>query len=429
MNRVIPSVFQGEEPLLDLEVYFRKTLLAAGNQVFVQLLQRRVDQIDAAYQPRAEQIRMGRRPLRTATLFGPVQIQRDYYYDGQKGHCPADAALGFEGSCTPALARLICRSAAQQAYGAASRDLQEYGGVEVDERQIQRTVLRIGPDTQGWLHKQPASKQAVPVMYLGCDGTGAPMRREELVGRKGKGPDGQAKTREVKLGAVFTQHVRDEKGRPIRDHASTTYLASFESVEQFAPQLRQEAIRRGVGQAEQVVFLSDGAAWTEELQRQNFPNAVSILDFYHAAERVHALAKATVGAQDRAAKQQASRWIKQLLRDQVDRVIGEARAAMPEQGQNRQLAREQIDFLSGHKSRMRYGTYRRKGWFIGSGVVEAGCKTVIGKRLKQSGMFWTETGASCVLNFRTLLLSSRFDGFWRDRQNDLAARNDPLPLS
>jgi len=425
----MPSVFQRDEQLLDLEVQFRKTLLAAGSLVFEQLLQQRVDQIDAAYQPRAEQVRMGRRALRTSTLFGQVQIQRDYYYDGQKGHCPADAALGLEGCCTPALARLICRSAAEQSYGAASRDLQEYGGIEVQERQIQRTVLRIGPDTQTWLQKQPCGTRAVPVMYLGCDRTGAPMRPEELVGRKGKGPEGQAKTREVKLGAVFTQHVRDEKGRPIRDHSSTTYLASFDTVEDFAPQLRQEAIRRGVGQAQQVVFLSDGAAWTEELQRQNFPNAVSILDFYHAAERVHALARATVGAQDGAAKKQASRWIKHLLRDRVDRLIGEARTALPKSGQNRKLAQEQIDFFNGHKNRMQYGMYRRKGWFIGSGVVEAGCKTVIGKRLKQSGMFWSENGASCVLNFRTLLLSSRFDGFWRDRQNDLAGKNDPLPLS
>jgi len=425
----MPSAFHRDEQLLDLEVHFRKILLTAGSQVFGRLLQQRVDQMDADYPPRAEQIRMGRRPLTTATLFGQVQIQRDYYYDGDKGHCPADAALGLEGCCTPALARLICRSAAQQPYGAASRDLQEYGGVEVEERQIQRTVLRTGPDTQAWLHKQPCSTQAVPVMYLGCDGTGAPMRREELVGRKGKGSDGQAKTREVKLGVVFTQHVRDEKGRPIRDHASTTYLASFDRVEDFAPQLRQEAIRRGVGQAGQVVFLSDGAVWTEDLQRQNFPNAASILDFYHAAERVHALAKATVCAEDGAAKKQANRWIKHLLRDQVDRVITEARVALPKRSPNRQLAQEQIDFLNGHKNRMKYGTYRRKGWFIGSGVVEAGCKTVIGKRLKQSGMFWSETGASCVLNFRTLLLSSRFDAFWRDRQNDLAAKNDPLPLS
>jgi hypothetical protein len=77
---------------------------------------------------------------------------------------------------------------------------------------------------------------------------------------------------------------------------------------------------------------------------------------------------------------------------------------------------------------MLYGTYRKKGWFIGSGVIEAGCKTVVGKRLKQSGMFWSETGATCILNFRTLLLSERFDAFWRDRQNQSSARNDVLAL-
>src|SRR3989454_6870363 len=163
----MPSVFQRDEQLLDLEVHFRRTLLAAGGQVFQQLLQQRVDQIDAAYQPRAEQIRMGRRPLTTATLFGQVQIQRDYYYDGYKGHCPADAALGFEGCCTPALARLICRSAAQQPYGAASRDLQEYGGVGGEGRQIQRTRFRTCPHTPTGVQKQPRNTQALPVMYPG----------------------------------------------------------------------------------------------------------------------------------------------------------------------------------------------------------------------------------------------------------------------
>ena len=78
---------------------------------------------------------------------------------------------------------------------------------------------------------------------------------------------------------------------------------------------------------------------------------------------------------------------------------------------------------------MLYGTYRKQGWFIGCGVVEAGCKTVVGKRLKQSGMFWSETGATAVLHLRTLLLSERFDHFWADRLNTLAARNDTLALS
>lgn len=413
--------------MLELEREFRTALLAAGAGVFGKLLQQRVDQIDADFQPKAKQEQMGRRPLTVATLFGEVPIKRDYYYDGEQGHCPSDAALGLESHFTPALARLICRSAAEQPYGAASRDLLEYGAIQVDERQIQRVVLRIGPDTEPWLEAQQGSPQAAPVFYISCDGTGAPMRKEELVGRKGKQPDGQAKTREVKLGAVFTQHTRDEEGRPIRDHQSTTYVGSFDKAEDFAVILRQDARRRGVALAQQVVFLSDGAAWTEEIQRQNFSEAVSILDFYHAAERVHTLARAT-SPDDTAAKKQAGRWIKDLLRDKVASVIDQARQLSPPNKEKLETTQEQLQFLTAHQDRMLYGTYRKKGWFIGSGVIEAGCKTVVGKRLKQSGMFWSESGATCVLNFRTLLLSQRFDAFWRDRQNQSSARNDVLAL-
>jgi len=413
-----------------MEIHFRSGLLVAGRNVFARLLQDKADQVDRDYQPKSDQHRHGRRPLVVATLFGSVTLDRDYYYDGNEGHCPVDAALGLEGSFTPALARLMCRSAAQQPYGAASRDLQEYGGIQVDERQIQRVVQRIGPEVEPWLEALPQSSQAAPILYASCDGTGAPMRPEELIGRKGKQPDGTAKTREVKLGALFTQHTRDEKGRPIRDHQSTSYVASFEAAEDFAKLFRAEAQRRAIAQAGQVVFLSDGALWAEEIQRQNFPGAVSILDFYHAAERVNALAKIFAPADAPAAKQQAGRWIKLLLKDQVATVIDQAKALLhTARGQNRSLAQEQTGFFQAHQQRMAYGTYRQKGFFIGSGVVEAGCKTVIGKRLKQSGMFWSQRGATSVLNFRTIHLSHRFDAFWRDRQNTAAARNDTLALT
>ncbi len=413
--------------MLELEREFRTALLAAGAGVFGKLLQQRIDQIDANFQAKPKQVHIGRRPFTVATVFGEVPIKRDYYYDGEQGHCPADAALGLESHFTPALARLICRAAAEQPYGAASRDLLEYGAIQVDERQIQRVVLRIGPDTEPWLEAQQGNPQASPVIYISCDGTGAPMRKEALVGRKGKQPDGQAKTREVKLGAIFTQHTRDEKGRPIRDYRSTSYVGSFDKAEDFALILRQDAQRRGVALAQQAVFLSDGAAWTEEIQRQNFSEAVSILDFYHAAERVHTLARVTT-PDDAAAKKQAGRWIKDLLKDKVSSVIDQARQLTPRNSEQRQTAQEQVQFLTAHQERMLYGTYRKKGWFIGSGVIEAGCKTVVGKRLKQSGMFWSEIGATCVLNFRTLLLSQRFDAFWRDRQNQSSARNDVLAL-
>lgn len=419
-----PLLQQLPTSLLQMETTFRQLVVQSAGQIFGPLLQQRVDQIDASYQSRPQMRRHGRRPLQVATLWGPIRIERDYYLSEQGGHCPADAALGLEGSATPALARLVCRAAAQQPYGAASRDLAEYGSIEVEERQIQRMVQQIGPDCEQWLSSQPSSGQAVPVMYISCDGTGTPMRKAELEGRKGRQEDGSAKTREVKLGAVFTQHKVDTEGRPMRDHDSTTYVGGFQNAQEFGLLLRQEARRRAVGAAKQVVFISDGAAWTEEIPRQCFAGAVSILDFYHAAERVHQLAGLL---QPQQPKKLAGRWIKLLLKDQIATVIAQAKS-MQQAWPDLVDSDDNVGFFERHQDRMRYGHYRKQGWFIGSGVVEAGCKNVVGKRLKQSGMFWSEPGATCVLNFRTLLLSNRFDSFWKDRHNAHAAKNDALTL-
>lgn len=412
-------------PLLQMETTFRQLLLQSAGQIFGPLLQQRVNQIDSQYQPPPQLRRHGRRLLQVDTLFGPIELQRDYYVGPQGGHCPADAALGLEGSSTPALARLVCRAAAQQPYGAASRDLAEYGSLAVDERQIQRLVQQLGPACEPWLANQPSNGKAVPTLYVSCDGTGTPMRKSELQGRKGRQDDGSAKTREVKLGAVFTQHQVDEEGRPIRDHDSTTYVASFQSAHEFGLLLRDEARRRAIGAAGQVIFLSDGAAWAEEIPRQCFAGAVSILDFYHAAQRVHQLAALVAPEQS---NKLASKWTKLLLKDQVSKVIAQAKLLRQSQSAFSDPD-DNLGFLERHQDRMRYGHYRKQGWFIGSGVIEAGCKNVVGKRLKQSGMFWSESGATCVLNFRTLLLSNRFDSFWRDRLNTHASRNDSLALA
>lgn len=416
------------EPLggLEWEQDFRDALIATGRSLFGPMLQNRVDQIDDAFTPQVNQRLIGRRSLGVSTLFGEIRIQRDYYLSGDGGHYPADAALALEGCATPALARLISRAAAQQPYGAASRDLADYGAIQVDERQIQRVVNQIAPDVEPWLADLPESRVPVPVLYVSCDGTGTPMRGEELVGRKGKQPDGSSKTREVKLGAVFTQHVTDEEGHPIRDHDSTSYVASYAPSAEFSLLLRAEARRRGVGAATQVVFLSDGAAWAEEIGDLCFSGCASILDFYHGCERLHELAKALDASQ---AKQRTARWKRLLLRDRVATVIQQGRALQKQRTEDPITVEENLSFLERHQERMRYGTYRKNGWFIGSGVIEAGCKTVVGRRLKQSGMFWSESGATGVLNFRTLLLSGRFDAFWLDRANHHAARNDVLALA
>src|SRR5262249_34493842 len=161
----------------------------------------------------------------------------------------------------------------------------------------------------------------------------------------------------------------------MRDHDSTTYVGSFQNAQEFGLLLRQEARRRAVGAAKQVVFLSDGAAWTEEIARQCFAGAVSILDFYHGAQRGHQLAGLL---QPQQPKKQAGRWIKLLLKDQIGTVIAQAKAlqqALPDLVD----PEDNLGFLERHRERMRYGYYRKQGWFIGSGVVEAGCKHVVGK--------------------------------------------------
>ncbi len=156
-------------------------------------------------------------------LFGCFPLVRDYYYHAGKkqGHYPADAALGLEVGYTPALARILCLEGADESgYQKAELHLAEIGGISVSARQIQRVVQRIGSAAQACRNARcgPSSERTdAPVFYVSADGTGAPMRPEELEGRQGKQADGKAKTRQVYLGCVFTQHELDDEGQPVRD--------------------------------------------------------------------------------------------------------------------------------------------------------------------------------------------------------------------
>jgi hypothetical protein len=402
----------------------RKLLLQAGARLLEPVVQLLVDQYDAAFQAHPKQRFAGRRSLMIQGLFGRMQIHRDYYFDGEVGHCPADAALALEGAYTPALARLVCRSAAQHPYQQASRDLLEYGGIAVSERQIQRLAQRIAPALGPWLKTQPM-QSAQAVMYVCADGTGVPMRKDELLGRKGRQDDGSAKTREVKLGCVFLQTEIDEKGHPIRLEDSTSYIGSFEPAAEFGALLRQEAQRRGVAHAHPLVMIGDGAAWIWELARVNFAGAVLILDFYHALQHLHALVESLWGKESAEGKKRIKRWKGWLLNDKAGQIVGEARAQM-EKGLDIEKSEREIGYLEKNLEKMTYGTFRKAGYFIGSGVIEAGCKTVVGKRMKGSGMFWSQEGGQDILDLRCALLSDRLDSFCKDRASSLAARNDTL---
>jgi Uncharacterised protein family (UPF0236) len=434
------SQFEAQPPngldVQQLEVLVRTAVFKPANAVVGYLLQSAADRIDERYQPRPGQVRKGRQTIRVQGLFGSFDLTRDYYYHAGKkqGHYPADAALGLEVSYTPALARLIGLEGADAAsYQKAETHLAETGGIPVAARQIQRVVQRVGVWAQAWQARefQPQQCEAcdAPVLYVSADGTGAPMRAAELVGRAGKQADGTAKTRQVYLGCVFTQHRTDEKGRPVRDWESTTYVSSLEPIAVFGPLLRREALRRGMGQAPQVVLLIDGAEGLENMGRSCFAGSLQIVDFYHALEHAGHVLEALLGSKQHPAYQSRHHhWAKRLLKNGVAALIAQTRREALTAGRGKAVE-QQLGYFVRNIARMQYGRFRQQGLFIGSGVIEAGCKSIIGSRCKQSGMFWSRTGAENILAFRCIHASRRLNKFWKYRLGQQAARNDALPLA
>jgi hypothetical protein len=432
--------FQAGQPngaaVQQLEVLVRTAIFQPANALVGHLLQAAADRVDAAYQPKPGEQRKGRETLIVAGMFGSFPLQRDYYHHAGKrqGHHPADAALGLEGGHTPALARLVCLEGADEtSYQKAEHHLQETGGIELPARQIQRLVQRVGPAAQAWQEREVQPAECAPcdaaVMYVSADGTGAPMRKSELAGRSGKQADGTAKTRQVYLGCIFTQHQVDEAGHPIRDWESTTYVSSLDSIDEFGPLLRREAIRRGLGTAGKVVLLIDGAEGLAHMGRRCFQDALQIVDFYHAMEHAGEVLEALLGSKEHPDhKPRLRRWAKRLLRNGVSGLIAQSRQEARQHGRTA-VVEAALGYFVNNVPRMQYGTFRAQGLFIGSGVIEAGCKTLIGSRCKQSGMFWSVPGAENILALRCIYASRRLDAFWKTRLDQHAARNDALPLA
>lgn len=415
-----------------LERLVRVAIFQSANELVGFLLQEAADKIDAGYEPKRGQHRKGRVRLEAQGMFGRFVLWRDYYYAPrtQLGHYPADAALGLEIGYTPALARLICLEAVdEQSFEKAQEHLRETGGIDISAQQIQRVIQRVGAGAQQWQERETQPQPCdAPIMYVSGDGTGVPLRPEELAGRKGKQADGSAKTRQVYLGCVFTQHKQDDKGHPMRDHDSTTYVATLGTVEEFWLILRKEARRRGSGTAGKIILLLDGASGLANQGRINFPGCLQIVDFYHAMEHLKKLLEALHGKGHPDFKQHYGRWTKLLLKDGVQKIIEQARQSSVET--NCQEAVESaLHYFVTNVERMQYGTFRKQGYFIGSGVIEAGCKTVVGSRCKQSGMFWSQTGAENILRLRCIKLSRSWENFWKCRANTHAAQNDLLPLA
>ncbi len=360
------------------------------------------------------------------TVLSPVEVQRAYYYCGvcEGGVIPKDQELDIVGTgFSPGVRRMIGRVGGKEAFAEGHRDLKELAGVRVKSKQVERVAEAIGEqieaaamqERKALLSGQVLPWKAVPKLYSALDGTGVPVVPRETQGRAGKDETRQAKTREAKLGCVFTQTGLDKKGRPVRDEASTSYVGAIEMAEPFGWRIYAEALRRGLSRAELVIILGDGAPWIWGIANEHFPGAIQIVDLYHAREHLSNLGKILYGPGSPRWKRWTAARYEELDAGEVEAVVA-ALQRVRTRGPNAQAeVRKAIAYFQSHAERMRYAEFRRQGLFVGSGVMEAGCKTLIGLRLKQSGMRWTVRGANAIIALRCCELSGRWEEFWENR--------------
>jgi hypothetical protein len=221
----------------------------------------------------------------------------------------------------------------------------------------------------------------------------------------------------VKLGCVFSQTRWDQKGYPIRDLDSSTYTGAIETAEAFGQRLFREAGQRGWSRARKKVVMGDGAEWIGNLAARHFPGALLIVDLYHARQHLWEVVRTL--HPNHAVKQKA--WMKihqkRLLdKGKIEKLMGVLRSVRSRCPEVREKLRTEADYFERNAERLRYPSFRRQHLSGGSGVIEAGCKTVIASRLKRSGMFWTVRGANAILALRCSSLNGHFEDYWESRR-------------
>lgn len=372
------------------------------------------------------------RTKQVLSVLSRIRVRRAYYHCSpcQEGVIPKDSDLDVVAtSFSPGVRRLMGRVGGKEPFAEGRRDLEELAAIVVTTKEVERVSEAIGEQMAAIAGKQRVAAfsgrivllpKPVPKMYIAIDGTGVPMVPRETQGRQGKDPGGKAKTREAKLGCVFTQTAVDDEGRPVRDDESTSYVGAIETSERFGPRIFTEAIRRGIRCAEKVIVLGDGAPWIWTLAGEHFPAATQIVDLYHAREHLSDLAKVLYGPGTSKAQDWAKARIDELDDDEsdargVETVLAAMRRLRPTAETAQDELRKAMEYFQTNAERMRYRQFRQQGLFVGSGVVEAGCKTIVGRRLKQSGMHWTVRGANAILTLRCWDLSGRWEQFWEAR--------------
>lgn len=363
------------------------------------------------------------------TVVGRVEISRPYYLcpHCHTGRFPADRELDVENTAfSPGVRRMQAVVGQQIPFDHGRQQMKLLADLEVTSKAVERTAEAIGENIAAGeqaeiqramqLDLPMILGQRVPVLYVQMDATGIPVVKKETVGRPGKTEGQLARTRDAKLGCVFTQTTWDQEGYALRDPDSTSYVGAIETAEEFGKRIYLEAWKRGWSRAEKKVVLGDGAEWIWNIAAQYFPGAIQIVDLFHARQHLWELARKLYPNQD--AEQRRWMMVHQDLLDEgnIEALVAALRATDASSPEVADKIRVEAGYFQTNMERMRYPKFRGQHLFVGSGVIEAGCKTIIGSRCKQSGMFWTVRGANAILALRCCYFNGRFEDYWEARR-------------
>jgi hypothetical protein len=453
----------GEGDLQTLEQSVLTACLSLGRTVMEQVLNHAGEQAERPARRDGEcghrQRLVGMRPKQLHTLMGKVTIRRAYYQcvvaeeqqsaECRHGQAPYDSVWGpLTGRTSPGVQRLLGKLVARMTLSEAVETFSSLLPLPMSERQALNLIQPVGEalreqeDEQVQaLFEQAAHKETHPSeqssvlglpirrLYIETDGVTARLRRGSVPMEEAEAKGKADVYREIKVGAVFEGIPGRERselapGVFLDEPGPIKYLARRMSAEAFGRFLYALAQRGGLDRALEVVLLGDGARWIRRVAEEHFPNAVHIVDLYHAREHVWKVANAVHGP----ATPEGAAWAKQadeLLShgkiEELVQMIEQLPAIPADPSASRSIPQIEADYFRSNAERMRYPAFRAKGMHIGSGIAEAACKTVVSARAKRSGMRWTPDGLDAVLALRTSVLNRSYDPFWDPSEHLLAA--------
>ena len=415
----------GDQGIMGLETNARQMLKAIGGEVLKQYLSRKDPEGESKIVSCACGGQAQFHSWRTAVIwsvFGKVSYQRRYYVCPKchKGQIPRDEQMGLApGEVTAGLAKLLGLAGVEMAYEEATRLVEQFLLIEVSDNTLRKETESFGTlqaaeekqwerASQNESQLQTRLREVGPQkgrLYGSIDGAIVPLHGE---------------WRELKSVAWYrvekVDSYRSKRHHPKRvgeqNHLQAheiSYACDIREAEAFGPLVWATGWKRRADLQEELIFICDGASWIWHLVEKYFPNAIQIVDWYHASQYLSPVAEAAFGSQT----PQAMDWLQQARTDlwdgRIPELIQECQRLARCIPAAAEAAHKTITYYTNNQNRMDYGRLRAQGYLIGSGTIESGCKQIAGFRLKLAGARWTLDGSVQTAKARAAWLSGDWD--------------------